>query len=272
MLLPRLITLLLGVPLLLWTAHLGGIPFLSLVVVLVLFALHEYSWILQRSGQKISRLLLLGGGFFMVLSLYLSGTAWGTPLKNQGTALGLSLLLALLVIAELIRMPPDRSLPAVLYAWFGLFWIAWSLGHLPLIRGLRPHGEAYLLFLFFSLWTLDIGAYLIGRLLGKRSLAPLISPKKSWEGAVGGALLCLAVAILLQRSFFSSIFTAREMIPITLFLILLGQFSDLSESWLKRIAGVKDASQILPGHGGILDRFDSFLLTTPLYYYWVSLK
>ena len=108
---------------------------------------------------------------------------------------------------------------------------------------------------------LYLKSYFVGRLIGKHKMAPVISPKKSWEGAVGG-LICGVLIVLLYNKLFLDL-------PVLLVLIIgvvgsvVGQIGDLLESWIKRWAGVKDSGNLIPGHGGILDRFDSMLLVAP---------
>ncbi|HEX7772064.1 MAG TPA: phosphatidate cytidylyltransferase, partial [Pyrinomonadaceae bacterium] len=113
----------------------------------------------------------------------------------------------------------------------------------------------------------DTGAYYTGRAIGKRKLAPTISPGKTWEGAVGGVVAALLMAVLAHFWFFREL-PLKYMIPLAAIMALLGILGDLAESALKRGAGAKDAANILPGHGGILDRLDSLLFNAPLIYYF----
>lgn len=120
-----------------------------------------------------------------------------------------------------------------------------------------------LLYGMLIVWITDSGAYLIGRKLGKNKLAPKISPNKTWEGSIGGTLA--AVIILAVYCYFIPVGAGWiTMIFVTLILSIFGQFGDLIESSLKRYYGVKDSGKILPGHGGILDRFDSMLIVMPM--------
>lgn len=122
-----------------------------------------------------------------------------------------------------------------------------------------------LLYGMLIVWITDSGAYLIGRKIGKNKLAPKISPNKTWEGSIGGTIA--AVVILAIYCNFVPVGTGAGLIAlifITLILSIFGQFGDLIESSLKRYYGVKDSGKILPGHGGILDRFDSMLIVMPM--------
>lgn len=128
------------------------------------------------------------------------------------------------------------------------------------------------LFLVVLIWTQDTAAYAVGLAFGKHRLAPAISPKKSWEGAVGGLSAGVLMSLAFRELFMKDLFGRGEILVLAALLGALAQVSDLTESLMKRCFGVKDSSSLLPGHGGILDRFDSFLLTAPfLYFYMISL-
>src|SRR5262249_33725331 len=113
----------------------------------------------------------------------------------------------------------------------------------------------------FILWASDTGAYFAGTLFGRRKLFERISPKKSWEGAVGGALLAIVFAILMN-AFFHSL-QLWQWLSIAVIIIVGGTFGDLIESLLKRSIVIKDSGTSLPGHGGFLDRFDGLLISAP---------
>ena len=115
--------------------------------------------------------------------------------------------------------------------------------------------------IIFSIWINDTMAYLVGSLIGKTPFSK-ISAKKTWEGTIGGAVLCIGVIALL--GWWSKLYTVKDWIWIASICAIFGTLGDLLESKLKRMAGVKDSGSILPGHGGFLDRFDSFLLATPV--------
>lgn len=130
---------------------------------------------------------------------------------------------------------------------------------------LRDIGMAWLLFVLLLVWCADIGAYFVGRLWGKRKLAPHVSPGKSWEGVFGGlaatAILAILFALWLQLGLAGSI----TLILITAVVTLASVLGDLLESMLKRHRNIKDSSQLLPGHGGVMDRIDSLTAAIPLF-------
>jgi phosphatidate cytidylyltransferase len=151
----------------------------------------------------------------------------------------------------------------------GVLYIPLLGSHLLALRtGFNQTLSAHLLsFFFLVLMGADAGAYYAGRALGKRKLAPSISPGKTWEGAVGGVLAALAMATLAHFWFFREL-PLKFMLPLAVVMTVVGIFGDLAESALKRGAGAKDTASILPGHGGILDRLDSLLFNAPLIYYF----
>ena len=127
---------------------------------------------------------------------------------------------------------------------------------------------------FVFLWVSDSGAYCVGSLLGRHKLFPRISPGKSWEGSIGGALFVAAAAWAVSTYADGSMLTLLQWIGLGLVVVLFGTWGDLVESLLKRTLGIKDSGSILPGHGGMLDRFDSSLMAIPaavVYLYTLSL-
>jgi len=131
--------------------------------------------------------------------------------------------------------------------------------------GLLPHLFNWGNWMFISfmvlLWTNDTGAYLVGRSIGRTKLLPSVSPKKTIEGLVGGIVLTLAVALLIARN--QAVLSLQEWLTVGGIIAVTSTLGDLLESAFKRASGVKDSGNVLPGHGGILDRFDGFFLAVP---------
>jgi len=123
--------------------------------------------------------------------------------------------------------------------------------------------------MLFIIWTYDTGAYISGVLLGKHKMAPSISPKKSWEGFFGGLVFAVLVGVLYAR--FTSLLNITDWIILSVIIVLTGTVGDFFESIIKREAGVKDSGKIMPGHGGILDRFDSLLMVIPFVFLYLYL-
>jgi phosphatidate cytidylyltransferase len=122
---------------------------------------------------------------------------------------------------------------------------------------------------FILLWTNDSGAYLVGITIGRHRLMERISPKKSWEGFLGGTILALLVAWLLSG--WLGVIDSWEWLIVSVIISIAGTYGDLVESMLKRSLGVKDSGTIMPGHGGFLDRFDSAIISFPLVFLFISL-
>ncbi|MBT8196211.1 MAG: CDP-archaeol synthase [Bacteroidia bacterium] len=121
---------------------------------------------------------------------------------------------------------------------------------------------------FIILWASDTGAYLVGTAIGKHKLAPKISPKKSIEGLAGGLLTALLAAFIFSK--FYTILRLQDWLIVSMVIAIPGVFGDLLESYLKRKANVKDSGNLLPGHGGFLDRFDALLLAAPCYFFYLK--
>ena len=174
------------------------------------------------------------------------------------------------MIAFTLRGGPfDKMIASVGATLLGILYVPLLGSHLVALRtGFPQPLSAHLLsFFFLVLMGSDVGAYYTGRALGKRKLAPSISPGKTWEGAVGGVVAALLMADLAHFWFFRDL-PLKYMMPLAGVMAVLGILGDLAESALKRGAGAKDAANILPGHGGILDRLDSLLFNAPLIYYF----
>ena len=149
----------------------------------------------------------------------------------------------------------------------GIIYIAFPISHLILIRDLEQ-GRFWVLFLVCIIAANDTFAYYAGKGLGKHKLSPVVSPKKTVEGALGGLIGGVAVALVFNQIFLTHI-SPKEISMLAVFIGILGQLSDLFESLIKRSAGVKDSGSILPGHGGMLDRIDSLIFPIPFLYYYL---
>ena len=182
------------------------------------------------------------------------------------------MLMALLPMVELYRKKETPTLN-IAVSLFPLLWIALPFS----IAGLWFQDSASaVLSLFIIIWLNDTLAYCTGSLFGKHKLFERISPKKSWEGFLGALILTATIsAFFIDIPYFqNSVFTTRwHWFGFSILVIIAGTFGDLVESIFKRDSGVKDSGNILPGHGGILDRFDSFLLAAPVgFAYWKMIE
>ena len=273
MLLPRVLTGLVGGALLLAAIYFGSLPFLFVVLGIVLLGVQEFYDLARETGYpSYPRLGLLAGGL-VVLSVFLNGVSFGQVADNHTTSALLGVILIAIVFHSLMKGPAETSLSEWGITLLGIFYVAWSLSHLLLIRDLRPGGREITFLLFALVWVEDSAAYAVGSRWGRHKIAPSISPKKSWEGTLAGLAGAAIVGSLFQVCLLRQQLHLGEAIGLSLLVGILAFASDLGESVLKRGAGVKDSSPLLPGHGGVLDRFDSFFLAAPFYYYyWAFLK
>ncbi len=152
---------------------------------------------------------------------------------------------------------------------FGIFFFSLFLGYIPLLRD-SYEGLQWVILLMAVVWLGDTGAFFIGSKYGKRKLYPKISPKKSLEGALGGIIFSIVAATLCKWIFFWSL-DYVDCIVLGTIGGVFGQAGDLIESMIKRAAAVKDSGTVMPGHGGVFDRFDGIIFAAPFFYFYVSM-
>lgn len=278
MLLPRVLTALVMAPIFMWALYLGSLPFFVFMFLLILLALWEFHQMAEEGGYATQGVWGIASGAVVALSLIFPGVRPGLPFVAQAPAFTVMTALLVLILREMARKDKGLSILRLAMSITGFLLIVWPLGYFALLRDLRGTNDALMnggawtaLFLVVLIWTQDSAAYGVGLALGKHRMAPAISPKKSWEGAAGGWAAGILVSLALRELFMKDLFGRWEIMALAGVLGVLAQVSDLMESLLKRCFGVKDSSALLPGHGGVLDRFDSFLLTSPfLYFYMIS--
>ena len=191
-------------------------------------------------------------------------------------------ILLVFALGVFIRQFPQKLNPqgieTMAVTLFGLIYVAWLGNFMTRINFANPHGRYFVMLLVVVTKFTDIGAYLIGSSLGRHKMIPRISPKKTWEGtvggiafAVGGSVMCLYWPHQLSEGIRASGMNLTHALILGLLLGGAALFGDLAESLVKREAGIKDSSTILPGHGGALDLIDSLLFTAPLLYVYLRL-
>ncbi len=179
---------------------------------------------------------------------------------------------ALVLVVELYRSAHPQPFVNVALTWAGVAYVAVPFGLLPMLA-YGPDGTFSgwpVLGLVLLIWAADTGAYAAGRLWGRRKLFPRHSPGKTWEGWAGGTVLTGAVAVALHHWVPGAPLALGQWLGAAALVSVFGVWGDLAESMLKRSLGVKDSGRLLPGHGGVLDRFDSLLLATPFVVAWVK--
>ncbi len=237
-------------------------PFLFFVFVGVGILLAQYEYYRLHFPSRWSPSVGMG----LALGILVTA-AFAVPGHISGQAL-VTLIVAAILLTQLVAGRDMKSAlqdSAVLA--FGVFYIAWLLSHLISIRQFNE-GIFLIFFLFSVTWANDTAAFYFGTLWGRHRLAPVMSPKKTWEGAIGGFLASIAVAFACRAWFLPSLSTA-DAFWLGLLLGVAAPLGDLCESILKRSAGVRDSGSLIPGHGGIMDRIDSLIFTTPAFYYYL---
>lgn len=175
-----------------------------------------------------------------------------------------------LFLAVLLRPDPiDCSIRRAAFVALGVAYCAGLIPYLARLRALEQ-GLGFALMALFCTWGADTGAYFSGRLLGRRKLYPKISPSKTVEGVVGGLVASIGVAFLIRALFDMAVSPAHTAL-IGVIAGTFGVIGDLCESMLKRSVGAKDSSALIPGHGGVLDRFDAVMFVAPALYFYVVL-
>jgi len=165
------------------------------------------------------------------------------------------------------KRPKVEALPAAGISCSGLLLVALPLTYAIPLHGIGRVGPMLLMFVMVITWVGDTAAYFVGRAIGKHPLAPVLSPKKTWEGTVASILGALLVAVLFRKWL---IVPLPHLLAMATLGNMAGQAGDLLESAYKRSAGVKDSGSLLPGHGGVLDRIDALILAIPVvWYYWI---
>lgn len=255
----RTLSALVGAPIFLGLIYLGGPYTAFLVAVLTLLALREFLQIGVQMGVRAWYIQTTVAATVWLTSLFLGREEW---------ILSALLFWYLICLGRLALTYPKSPLSEANFNLLAVIYAVILLSHLYLLRQL-PRGVEWTYLAIFLVWATDTGAYLVGRQFGRHLLAPQVSPKKTVEGSVGGLLFSVTVAIISWR-----LIGGASWITYVVLGIIIGisaQIGDLFESALKRSAGVKDSGKIIPGHGGILDRFDSLIFALPLVYYGVIL-
>ncbi len=304
----RVLVAVVGIPVILLVTMAGGFYFYGFVLIVALLAMHELYGLARAKGMSpqtgpgmvLGGLIVTSFAWFKVRLLVAGGLlnmGIHVPFPTMAQALLILSLVALpaVMTAELFRgrAGPIMNIAVTL---FGAGYVGLCLGSLVGLRELfipedfpvyaffPVHGTAVpddvaavlyrwggytVIALFASIWLCDSAAYFAGRKFGRHRLFERVSPKKSWEGALAGFLAALG-AFQVARLLVLPYMTVPDALVCGVIVGVCGQVGDLAESLLKRDAGVKDSSTLIPGHGGVLDRFDSLLFVTPLVFVYLD--
>jgi phosphatidate cytidylyltransferase len=252
-----LLTALIALPIVIFGVISGGAWFLTGVGITALIAGWEFDRMMKAGGYRTTSFITLALILLLLVDAYYPG------LRLLSAIITLALFVSL--IWQLFQR--DSTTPTADWALTlaGGFYIGWGLAHLVALRQLSD-GLAWVWLVLLSNWGADTCAYFVGRAFGRRKLWPRHSPRKTWEGLFGGIGGGLAGATLVAAA--SPSLTMRTALIIGAIIPIVGLFGDLSISMMKRHVGVKDSSNLFPGHGGFLDRIDSLLLVSLAVYYY----
>ena len=249
-------------PLLLWLYYAPPAGFLVLVLGLIVLSLREYLQMLALTQLSACPRISYTLACLCGLTAYLGDLRW------MSMILFLSVV-ALTVSALCTAHPAAERFPAFLHSLAGVLLIGWGLSHLVLLRHLDA-GKWYIFFLCGMVWIGDSAALYVGKSLGRHKMAPVISPGKTWEGAAGGLLGSLLAAALGARVFIPHLGLGESLL-LGCLVALAAQIGDLGASMIKRYTGAKNFSELIPGHGGLLDRIDGLLFAAPMLVYALDL-
>jgi phosphatidate cytidylyltransferase len=245
----------------------GGYHFLLLIGAIIFVGMWEFYRMMEAKGIRPYK--IIGILCALVLSWYVFH--WNGIYAN----LFLTVAVVMLMCLELTRKETKMATTHIAITILGVIYIGFLGSHLIMLREhpLRinldyDYGASFVFLAFVVTWAGDTGAYIVGSAVGKRPLLPRVSEKKTREGSLGGLVFAGAAALAAKETF-APYLELWEAVVLGVLAGVVGQFGDLFESLIKRDADIKDTSEMIPGHGGVLDRFDSLLFTAPLIYYFI---
>ncbi|MFH1866149.1 MAG: phosphatidate cytidylyltransferase [Candidatus Eisenbacteria bacterium] len=262
----RLLTASVGVPITVVCSLVGGIPFLLAMNLVIGVGLFEFYRMMEAKGIRPYKIVGVAAGLGVSWYVYFLGGVF--------SSLFITLVLIAIMTMELCRRDGELAVFHISTTILGVFYVAWLGSHIILLRQLgediigADFGGFFVILAFSLAWGTDTGAYFVGNAIGKRKLLPRVSPSKSVEGALGGIVVAIVVA-LVARATIVPLLTVLDALLLGVTAPIMAILGDLVESLMKRDVRIKDTSHALPGHGGMLDRFDSVLFVAPLVYYYL---
>jgi phosphatidate cytidylyltransferase len=256
--------------LIIFSAIISRFAFTSLFLLITILGLWEFYSMLEKVDIRANKILGVVAGAF----LFITNALASLGLVRAEIVFFNLLLVFFVFLFELYRNLPN-PFTNVAFTFFGLVYVAVPfalINYLPnpgFVPGVYQHN--IVLGFFFLIWVNESGAYLVGSTIGKTKLFERVSPNKTWEGTTGGGILCLITAWIISR-FFTELYL-HQWLTIGFLVVIFSTYGDLFESMFKRSIKAKDSGRILPGHGGILDRFDGVIMAIPfvfVYLLWIS--
>ena len=272
----RVMTAVIFVPILVFLAWIGGVAYLAFVLIVLALSMRELLHLLESKGLhphwKTGMVAVLLAPIAMVQRVR-------TGRLEEWHVSGLmTVLVVAVLLAELRRGAGRQAIANSAATLLAVLYVGWLGTHLVALRELTwitgesyARGMAYALLPFVLVWVCDTAAYLVGKRWGRHRLMPDVSPRKTAEGAWGGLLASIGAAFV-ARATFAPFLTALDAALLGILVGVFGQLGDLVESLIKRDAVTKNTSELIPGHGGVLDRFDSLLFAAPVVYYYLLFR
>jgi phosphatidate cytidylyltransferase len=259
MLLTRILTAVTGIPFILACICCGNIPFYVMMFIISSLCVWEYLIISKKYNPHTAVSIVMAAAFFVFLRFF-------RDFSSDKVIVSAMIMTLVLFGIEIFGENPAFCIGRISSSFLGAFFIPLALMHMVYIYNLNG-GMKLVFFIFTVVWILDTVAYAFGKVLGKHKLAKNVSPQKTLEGAIAGVVFGVLAAAACRCMFMSNILTLKNAVILGFVIAIAGQFSDLAESLIKRDGNVKDSGKIIPGHGGVFDRFDSYLFTAPAVYY-----
>ncbi len=273
----RMIVGVIGIPVILVMLFLGNEIFLIFCAIVSFFCMNEFYNLYEHRDSKLSFLGRLIGGFsfhkfvFLLISTVIVICFY---YQKFNYVLILYFVMFMYLIFDEVVVKVDKHLDAIGTWMLSLVYISTPFGLMSLMNSSKfvsQSGTNYVMICFIMIWVSDTFAFFGGKTFGKHKLAERISPKKTWEGSIFGFVFTLITGLVIWK-FFSPNIGLVNIILISVIVGIFSQLGDLFESHLKRSVAVKDSSNLIPGHGGFLDRFDSVLFAVPALYIYLYLK
>ena len=258
----RILVGIVGIPIVLYLIYLGETYFSLFIFFVSVIALYEFHNMFKTKNISRDFIVSIFANFF-VISIF----ANFPNIETYLIFLGLILILSFIIIL----FSNENSVKSLFTIVFGIIYISFSFGTLILNRNffVEKQGIYFTFFLFGTIWSFDSFAYFVGKFFGKKKLFERISPKKTWEGEIGGIIGAILFSIFFKIQFLNFL-EMSDVIIIAILCSIFGTFGDLFESMLKRNCEIKDSSKLLFGHGGVLDRFDSLIFVSPIVFIYLK--